>query len=184
MEDSIKEFNKFEILKTKIENEMIKIDKLYENIFTEVTKTYELKHEKLTKEENELKEKLKIEVTKTKEKLELNLSEINDITRKCERIIKYVNKFKEEENNNVIKELNYISNIDKNAKEMSLFYHRFMKSLDITFNDNNIKYEEYYFNGMPIPKDVKFSDIRGNSLKISWNIDNFKIIGIDNEYSK
>ena len=59
-----------------------------------------------------------------------------------------------------------------------------MKSLDASFNDNNIKYDEYYFNGMPIPKNIEFSEIWGNSLKISWEIDNIKIKDIDNEQIK
>ena len=73
----------------------------------------------------------------------------------------------------MIKELNYISNINKNKKEMKLLYQRPLKNLKISYNkkDNNIKYEEYSFRGISIPKDIEFSDIGINSFKISWKIE-------------
>ena len=173
--------NKLEELKNKIENEIIKIDKLYDKINNEVTKSYEIKYQNLLKEENELKDKLKNEVTKIKEQLELNISKINNTLRNSERIIKGIKSFKEEENN-MIKRLNYISNINKNLKEMNIIFQQKIKNLNIYYNDNNIKYEEYYFNGIPIPKDIEFNDISFDSFKISWKIED--IINIDNKKIK
>ena len=51
-----------------------------------------------------------------------------------------------------------------------------MKNLKLDFIDDNIKYKEYYFNGLPIPKDIKISDIKANSCNISWNIDDINIL--------
>jgi len=84
----------------------------------------------------------------------------------------------------MIKELNYISNINKNKKEMKLFYQQPMKNLKILFNENesHIKYEEYYFNGISKPKDIEFNDIGINSFKISWKIED--IINIENKEIK
>ena len=182
IEGTNKEFdnnkNKLEEIKNKIENEIIKIDKSYEKVDNEVTKSYKLKHEQLIKEENNLKDKLKNEVTKIKENLELNLTKINEIIRKCERIMKGIKTFQNEEEQ-MIKKLNYISKINKNHKEINLIFQELFKNLNISFNDNNIKYEEYYFSGMPIPKNIKFSDIKINSFKVSWELDNIKIIDID-----
>ena len=146
--------NKLEELKNKIENEMIKIDNIYDKVDKEVTKSYEIKHENLIKEEERLKDKLKNEVTKIKENLELNISKLSELLRNCERIIKGIKLF-EEEDNNMIKKLNYVSNINKNKKEINIIFLQLMKNLNISFNDKNIKYEEYYFNGLPIPKDNK-----------------------------
>ena len=187
IESSSKEFderkNKFEELKNKIENEMIKLDKLYEKVFSETTKEYASKHEKLIIEENVLKETLKNKVTKTKENLEINLSEVSDILRKFEKIMKYIKILKEGERN-IIKDLNYISHINKKEKEMNSFFNQQIKSLDISFDGNQINYEEYYFNGISIPKDIKFSEITGNSLKILWNEDDIKILNVDNKQIK
>ena len=189
IEDSSKDINenknKIEELKTKIENEIVEIDKLYEKVDKETTKSYELKHEKLLKEENELKDKLKNEVTKIKENLELNLSKINNILRNCERILKGIKIIKEEENT-MIKKLNYISNINKNQKEMKLLFQQLMKNIKISFDEknSNILYEEYYFHGLPIPKNIEISDIKSDSFKISWNIDDIKIKNIDNKEIK
>ena len=58
-----------------------------------------------------------------------------------------------------------------------------MKNIKISFNEeeNNIKYEEYILNGLPIPKDIKIS-LKLDSLKISWNIEDFKLL--DNKHIK
>ena len=46
-----------------------------------------------------------------------------------------------------------------------------MKNLIINFIEDNVKYEEYYFNGLSIPKDILISDIKPNEFNISWKID-------------
>ena len=69
---------------------------------------------------------------------------------------------------------------------MKLLIQEPMKNLKIYFNENesNIKYEEYYFNGISIPKDIEFNDIGINSFKVSWKIDDIKILNIDNKEIK
>ena len=177
IEDCSKDFNenknRIEELKKKIENEIKEINKLYEKVNKEVIESYKIKHEKLIKEENEIKDKLKNEVTKIKENLEINLLKINEIIRKNERINKGIKILLEDKDKKMIKELNYISNINKNKKEMKLLYQQPMKNLKILYNENesNIKYEEYYFNGISKPKDIEFNDIGINSFKISWKIE-------------
>ena len=37
-----------------------------------------------------------------------------------------------------------------------------MKNLNLDFIDDNIKYDEYYFNGLSIPKDIKITDINSS----------------------
>ena len=62
IESSIKEFNnnslKLSELKNKIEDEINKINNLYEKTIDELTKSFLKRHEKLLKEENEIKEKI------------------------------------------------------------------------------------------------------------------------------
>ena len=55
--------------------------------------------------------------------------------------MKYIKILKEGERN-IIKDLNYISHINKKEKEMNSFFHQKMKSLDISFKVNQIGYEE------------------------------------------
>ena len=45
--------------------------------------------------------------------------------------------------------------------------------------ENKVKYEEYFFNGIPSPKNIEFNDIDINSLKVNWKIDNINILNID-----
>ena len=163
-------------LKHKIENEINKINELYEKTIDELTKSYLIKHEQLIKEENDLKEKLQTEVTKVKEKLEEFLSYSNELIKNVEKINKGI-KILEKEDKNMIKILSYVSKINKNQKEMKKLIQESMKNIKITYNEeeNNIKYEEYYFNGILPPKDIEFKEFTDTSFKIYWKNDD-KII--------
>ena len=69
---------------------------------------------------------------------------------------------------------------------MNKLFKELMKNLKITFleEESIIKYEEYYFNGIPIPKDIEFIEIGTNSFKIQWKIDNINILNIDKKEIK
>ena len=81
----------------------------------------------------------------------------------------------------MIKKLNYISNINKNQKQMKILIQQPIKNLKILYNENErqIKYEEYYFNGFPIPKNIKITNKNTNSFKLLWEIDNLSILNTD-----
>ena len=167
-------------LKNTIEKEISKVDNLYEKVNKETTMSYELKHEKLLKEEKDLKEKLQNEVTKVKEKLEKSLSEVNNIIKICEKINKGI-KILEKEDKNMVKTLAYISKINKSQKEMKVLFSELMRNIKISFveEESNIKYEEYFFNGIQTPKDIEFKEIGSNSFKIFWKIDDINILNIN-----
>ena len=95
------------MLNNKIENEINKINNIYEKTMEELKKSYILKYGKLIKEENELKEKLQIKVTKSKEKLEYYLTESINNLKLNEIINKRINKLVNEKNNNIIKILSW-----------------------------------------------------------------------------
>ena len=84
----------------------------------------------------------------------------------------------ENEEKNMIKILSYITKINYNKSEMKLLLHKLIKNLKISFEEkeNNIKYENFYFNGLPIPKNINFKDISTNSFKIFWNIEETDLI--------
>ena len=146
-----------------------------------MTKSYLNKHEQLIKEENDLKEKLQNEVTKIKEKLENFLSQSNEEIKINEKINKGIKKMENEEKN-IIKILSYVSKINKTQKNIKKLFKELMKNIKFSFEEekSEIKYEEYYFNGIPIPKNIEFKDVSSSSLNIFWNIDNMNIINIDN----
>ena len=181
IETTLNEYNenskKVNDLKNKIENEINQINKLYEKTIDDLTKSYIKKHEELVKQENDLKEKLQNEVTKVKEQLEKFLSESNYEIKISEKINKGIKNLDKEEKN-IIKNLLYISRINKSQKNMKKLFQELMKNLKFSYQEDksNITYEEYYFNGIPYPKNIKFNDISTSSLKISWDIDNINII--------
>ena len=140
-------FEKVNTLKECIENEINKINKLYDKTFEEITKSFEIKHEKLIKQENELKEDLQNKVTKTKEKLENYLTESNSLIRVSEKINKGIKSLEKDENNNMIRILSYIAKINDNKNESNSLLITLMKNLEMGFQEEqtNIKYEEYFF---------------------------------------
>ena len=60
-------------------------------------------------------------------------------------------------NINSPKSLTYISKLNENQKEMNKLSQILMKNLKLDFVDDNIKYEEYYFNGI---EQFSLSEIR------------------------
>ena len=87
---------------------------------------------------------------------------------------------------NMAKILSYISKINETQEDMNILSFTLMRNLEISFieKENSIKYEEYYFNGLPNPKDIEVKDITQNSANINWKIDEFKINNIDNKNIK
>jgi len=167
-------------LKNKIENEINSINKLYEKAIDDLTKSFQIKHEKLIKEENDMKENLQNEVTKVKEKLENFWTKINNEIKINERIDQGIKKLNND--NNIIRVLSYVSNINKNQKELNKLLKEPMKSIKFNFKEeqNNIKYEDFYFNGwLYIPKDIEFKDISLHSLNLSWKIEKINDKNVD-----
>ena len=110
-------------LKEKILKEIEAINKIYEDQNNEITISFKKKHEDLTNKENDLKDALKNEVTKMIEKLEEYYSETNKEIKEGERLNKIINSFeKDEEGKSLIKELTYISYINKKKKEIEKYF--------------------------------------------------------------
>ena len=169
-------------LKNAIEYEMSEIDKAYEKVDKETTKSFEIKRENLKKEEEDLKEKLKTEVTKIKEQLENNFSKVNSLLSNSQKIVEGLKSLKKEEKI-MIKTLFFISKINKNKREMGSLFQQLMKNIKISFNveESKIKYEDYYFSGIPIPKDIEFKEVGTNSFKVLWSIGNINLLNINNK---
>ena len=189
-------------LKEKIENEILKINDLYEKINGELKKKYDEKYEELKtiyeekykklkeeyenncerilKEENNLKEVLENKVTDIKEKLENALTDTNDIIKENEKINKGIKVLsKKQEDKNIIVNLSYISKINKNKKRLKSISEIPMKNMEIYFNKkkNDLIFDEYYFNGFPCPNNIKFS--YDEFLNIIWSKGNSNLINID-----
>ena len=61
-----------------------------------------------------------------------------------------------------------------------------MRNIKLSFKEEetNIIYSDYYFNGIPSPKDIEVKDISISNAKIFWKIDNLNIINVDNKKIK
>ena len=167
-------------LKDKIEKEIEKINKCYDVVDEQVKKKFEEEHNKLYKEENNLREKFQTEVTKKKEYLQNYLSETEELIRNYNKINKGI-KILEKEENNIIKKLSYVSNINKNIKKMNQLIDEFITNLKLSFEEEQRKiiYKDYIFNGLPIPKNIKCEDISSDNFKLKWEIDEDKLNKLD-----
>ena len=168
-------------MKKKIEKEIEKINNIYEKTINDLTKSFQIKHEKLNKEEKDLKLKLQEEVKKIKLQLENFLLQSNNKIKINDQINQRVNILKNEEKN-INKTLQYISKINKNEKDINKLLQELMKNIKFRFKEEetNIYYEQYYFNGIPIPKEIEFKDISYNNVNLYWKIENMNNIYIDN----
>ena len=86
----------------------------------------------------------------------------------------------------MIKILSYVSKINKNNKESKNLFQELMRNLKLEFLENevNIKYTDYYFNGISSPKNIDIKDISYDSANICWAIDKLNIIDINNNEIK
>ena len=125
-----------------------------------------------------MKKKLEVDVTEIKNNLEKFLSKSIEYIKKDEKIYKGIKILEEEKEVNTYKYFNYISKINKINIKMIDLLNTNMSNLKLSLNDENSLYEEYYFNGIPIPKNIKYKNNNG-ILEISWNIDNYT--NIDND---
>ena len=173
-------------LKIKIEKQIDEINKSYDIIDNQISKKFEEEHAKLIEEENNLKDKLMNEVTKTKENLEKYLSEYNQIIKNYEKVTKGI-KILEKEEKNMLKILSYITQISKSNKQMEDLHNELLKTLEIYFNekDRKVIYKRCFFNGYPIPQEIKISEISSSGFKLEWSFnENDKISKLNDDYKK
>ena len=86
----------------------------------------------------------------------------------------------------MIKIISYVSKANKTQKIMIDLSQKLMKNIKFNFeaNKSNIKFEEYFFSGIPIYKNVEIKDINNSSFNASWNIDTLNIIEINSKEIK
>ena len=175
MENIFQDFNKISAktinLISKIENEINNINNIYDSTILDITNSFNLKHEKLIKQEKDIKEKLENEVTKIKENLENDLSQIKSLNSICNRIKKGFESYNKNKSDNLMIKLNYLNKANFVKKEMDIYFLKLMKSINFSFNQDkdDIIINEYYFNGISIPCNIKFEDITLSSVKIIWD---------------
>ena len=188
IEEEMKELNeknkKLISLKEKIEEEINKINKQYIKAVDELNNSYEEKINKIMKQKSDLEEKLKTEVTKSLEQLEIILSEINDELHLNERFNKGF-RILEKEEKNIFKTLSFVSKVNKSKKNIDNFLAKFMRNITLNFSPekNDIIFEEYFFNGITLPKNIEIKNITSSSASISWTIDEFEKITLDYQKS-
>jgi len=177
----MKEFNdiskKIEEIKTEIENNIKLINDSFENTIDKLTKSFLKLHEQLIKEENNLKDILKNEVTKIKEQLEIYISEANNQIKMSERINKGIQKNQNKETN-ILKNLSYISKINKTQKSMQKLLSEPMKNINISYDEEKrtIKFDKYNFNKILLkPANIEIKNLSFSHFNVLWKEDNKNI---------
>ena len=174
-------FQKVKNLKLKIEKEIEKINNSCKKVEDEITFSFKKQHSELDEKEKNIKLGLNLRVYQIKDELEKYLDNSKNILLSCEKTLDIAKKY-EKKNNNNIKTLYFISEINKSNEKAKEFIIKKIKNLDISFRyDSYVNYDEYCFNGVPIPKNIDVEK-KGDKLFISWDIDDsiIKYINIDN----
>ena len=168
-----------------IEEEIENINNSHEKITKEITSYFEQEHRKLNEREEKLKYELDLKVTEIKDELEKYFRESSNILLSYERLSKAMKNYEKNKNICEIKTLCYISKINSINNETITLFKKPIKNLEISFHDNNtLNYKEYYFNGIPIPKNIKIEEEINNEVKISWDLDDLRIKDFDNKNIK
>ena len=121
-------------------------------------------------------------VKEMKIKLEKYLEKAKNILLSCDKFLQSTERNNIINNNIDIKSLYYISEINKNNEKTKKFFNTPIKNIDISFNYifNKLYFNEYYFNGIPIPKDIKIKK-KENKIFITWDIDDIRIKNINKQ---
>ena len=176
-------FKKIKDLKVKLEKEIEKINNSHQKVMEEISSYFEAKRTEISQREEDVKLKLDEKVTKVKEELEKQFQISTEIEVFYERLFKGIKNYEKKDNNIEIKKLYYISEInqiDIKAKGLVILP---IKNIEINYNnEDNLSYKEYYFNGIPIPKDIKIN--KSDKINISWSLDEIKIPSFDNKKIK
>ena len=156
---------------------MEKINKSRDKLMNEITLSFENQRLELIEKEKNIKMELDLKVTEIKEELEKYLIELNDILLSCERtnkIIQYYEK-KQIDINSKNKTIYYIQEINQINKKVKKFLEKPIKSVEISFNqENKLNYKDYYINGNP-PKNPFFNPFKVNQENLFENDDYIKI---------
>jgi len=177
--ESITEFDEFfkkmKNIKQKIEEEIEDINNSHKKIMEEITSSFNDQRFQINKKEKQLKLELDEKVTDVKNDLEIFLRESNDIISSFERIYKTIKIY--EKKNIILEELKslyYISEINKNNEIAKELLRKPIKNINIILNKGDVlNYKEYYFNGIPIPKNVE-AEKKGENIFIKWDLDDFR----------
>ena len=169
----------------RIEEEMEGLNILHTKIINEITASFEEQRIKLNRKEKQLKLELDEKVKKIKEELGIFLIESNKIILFCERTNQAIENYEKKNNKKEIETLYYISEININNEKTKEFLIKAIKNIDISFNSdlNTLEYKDYYFIGIPIPKNIK-NEIQGRNVIITWDIDIFKLRELDTKNIK
>ena len=182
--DFDKVFKKIKNIKQRIEEGIEEINISQKKIFNEITTSFEDQRNKLNRKEKQLKLELDEKVKQIKEELNKFLNDVNQLILFNERTNKAIENFEKTNNTEEIRALYYISEININNEKTKEFLKIPIRNLDITFNSdlNTLDYKDYYFSGIPVPKNIK-TEIQGNVI-LSWDIDKFKVKDFDNKKIK
>lgn len=178
-------FKNVEFLNERIEEEIFDLNKSRRQILSKISRFFRKKHHLLSVKNKSLKSRFNMEVDKVEKELNNFLMESERIKSSCESIYEAIKNFGEKTENK-IKELCYISEINKNSEIAKDFFSKPKRTLYFTLNlsddnINNCSYisSSYYFSGLPVPEDITVEENEDKNLVISWKNNEYIINNFD-----
>ena len=190
-DDTVSEFTKIfkngDYLSVKIEKEISNLNKSRKQILNKINRFFRKKHHLLTVKHKSLKSSINEKVDEVEEDLNAFLILAKSISLSCKRMSEAIKKFGQKTENK-IKELSYISEINKNNEEAKDFFKEPIRTLNLTldlseenFLSSSCNCSSYYFSGLPVPENINIEENRDKNLVISWN-NNENIIDYSDRY--
>lgn len=183
--DTISEFDEIydevKDLKERLEEEISDIINSRKQILKKIRKYFSKQHRFLKLKEKSLKSYFNAKVDVVERELNNFLVESNRIILSCIRISKEIKDFGEE---NKIKELYYICEINKNNEKVKAYLKKPIRNLEfeIDLPNDKINCDSYYFNGLPVPNDINVEENDEQKIVIYWKNDNYVINDFNDRY--
>ena len=112
-----------------------------------------------------------------KEELNNFLKRTDNIISSFGKISKLIDNFGDEKESHIIRTWCYISEINKYNEKAENLFNEPKKTLLFSFDDEELKvnYNNYYFDGLPVPENICIEENENNKIEITWKNDEDRI---------
>ena len=170
-------FDKAKKLKSLIEYSIDDLNRSIKRTFRKINKEFRSQHSFLSRTRYSLKNELNEKIDNIKEELNNFLKRTENIISSFGKISKLIDNFGDEYESHIIRTWCYISEINKYNEKANDLFEEPKKTLFFTFDDEELKvnYSNYYFDGLPVPENIRVEENEDNKIEVTWENNEDKI---------
>ena len=176
-EETVSKFDSFfdeaKSLKSSIEDYISEIKKSAKRTFRQMNKAFRSEHYYISKTRYDLKNELNRKIDNIKEELNDFLKRTENIISSFGNISKAINNFGDKDESHIIRTWCYISEINKYNEKARILFKEPKRTLFFSFDEDEhtINYKNYYFDGLPVPEGLCFTENGEDKIEITWKND-------------